>query len=207
MEPQLKIKPNLTYLNQPMGQQEEEKPESPTAPGTRNNHNVSPQDDSWRSTPGRNAQPASDRVDHVRPKSHGCQGTDSPPFHSFETPQDSQDTPTRGTTGSARRLIDFNDFPASDREPTPPTAGTARPTRARRAPLWHKDYEKDFESSSITAGRHGFRLGGMLEDDEGKVGGNKLEYEAYEERHWAVGQEAGKTIKVLLDLVRMLSQK
>jgi hypothetical protein len=47
----------------------------------------------------------------------------------------------------------------------------------------------------------------MLEDDEGKVGGNNLEYKAYEERHSAVSQEAGKTIEVLLDLVRMLSQK
>jgi hypothetical protein len=70
--------------------------------------------------------------------------------------------PTRGNMGTARRLISFDNILAMEhQEPTPPVmVRETRPVWARRAPLWHKDYEKDCESSSITTGRRGFRLGG-----------------------------------------------
>jgi hypothetical protein len=110
------------------------------APGS----NRGPMDDSWDQSPVRPSVAGRDNSGKV---------ADSPPFHSFETPMDSQGTPARAATGSARRLINFDNFLALDREPTPPTVGIARPTRTKREPVWHKDYEKDYESSSITAGR------------------------------------------------------
>jgi hypothetical protein len=108
--------------------------------------------------------------------------------------------PTRGNKGTARRLIQFSDIPVQEHQtPTPPdTAIVSRLRWVAKPPIRFKDYELDFESSSMVLESKDDSMcsggkpanGGALYNDDGRS------------RHLGASIEASNIIGVLLDFIQ-----